>query len=183
LFVYTPLTSYRTKIEDEKRRGGAHLTAEQMKKEHNTNIKNFDRLESIRHAHNVKREERTDRMEDYLEVIFELINQKSYATTTDISESLNVSPPSVTKMIRRLYEQGYLNYEKYRGISLTQQGIKVAMSIHDRHSLLTEFLVILGVNEDIANIDAEGIEHHLHPETLKKLEDFVKQIKKKNSKS
>lgn len=57
------------------------------------------------------------------------------------------------------------------------------MSIHDRHSLLTEFLVILGVNEDIANIDAEGIEHHLHPETLKKLEDFVKQIKKKNSKS
>ena len=154
-----------------------------MKKEHDTNIKNIDRLESIRHAHNVKREERTDRMEDYLEVIFELIKQKSYATSIDISESLNVSSPSVTKMVRRLYEQGYLNYEKYRGISLTQQGTSVAISIHDRHSLLTEFLIMIGVNEDIANMDAEGIEHHVHPETSKKLEEFVKHIKKKNSKS
>jgi Mn-dependent DtxR family transcriptional regulator len=183
LFVYTQLISYRIKIEGEKRRGELYLTAEPMKKEHDTNIKNIDRLESIRHAHNVKREERTNRMEDYLEVIFELIKQKSYATSIDISESLNVSSPSVTKMVRRLYEQGYLNYEKYRGISLTQQGTSVAISIHDRHSLLTEFLIVIGVNEDIANMDAEGIEHHVHPETLKKLEEFVKHIKKKNSKS
>jgi Mn-dependent DtxR family transcriptional regulator len=105
-------------------------------------------------------------MEDYLEVIFELIKQKSYASSIDISESLNVSPPCVNKMIRRLYEQDYLNNEKYRGISLTQQGTIVAISIHEGHSLLTEFLITIGVNEDIANIDAEGIEHHVHPETL-----------------
>ena len=153
-----------------------------MKKEDEINIRNIDRLESIRHAHNAKREERTDRMEDYLEVIYELIEQKSYATPIDISESLNVSSPSVTKMVRRLYEQGYLNYEKYRGISLTQQGISVAINIHNRHSLLTEFLIMIGVNKDIANMDAEGIEHHVHSETLKKLEEFVKDIKKKNSK-
>ena len=60
-------------------------------------------------------------------------------------------------MVRRLYEQGYLNYEKYRGISLTQQGTSVAISIPDRHILLTEFLIIIGVNEDIANMDTEGI--------------------------
>jgi Mn-dependent DtxR family transcriptional regulator len=121
-------------------------------------------------------------MEDYLEVIYELIKQKSYATPADISESLKVSPPSVTKMVQRLYEQGYLNYEKYRGISLTQQGTSVATNIHNRRSLLTEFLIMLGVNKDIANLDAEGIELHVHPETLKKLEEFVGIIKKKDPK-
>jgi len=147
-----------------------------------SNIRNINRLESICHAHSVKKEERTDRMEDYLEVIYELIKQKGYATPVDISEYLNVSSPSVTKMVQRLYEQGYLNYEKYRGISLTQQGTSVAINIHNRHSLLTEFLIMIGINKDIANIDAEGIEHHVQPETLEKLEEFVRIVKKKDPK-
>jgi DtxR family transcriptional regulator, manganese transport regulator len=86
------------------------------------------------------------------------------------------------KMVRRLYEQGYLNYEKYRGISLTQQGTSVAIDIHNRHSPLTEFLIMIGVNKEIANMDAEGIDHHVHPETLKRLEEFVRIVKKKNPK-
>ncbi len=140
----------------------------------------INRLESIRDAQTGKKEKeyRTDRMEDYLEVIYELVQQKGYATTIDISQYLNVSSPSVTKMVQRLDESGYLKYEKYRGICLTQQGIDVAMSIHQRHSLLAEFLKMIGVDKDIANKDAEGIEHHLHPQTLKKLEEFVKTIKK-----
>jgi Mn-dependent DtxR family transcriptional regulator len=117
-------------------------------------------------------------MEDYLEVIYELIQQKGYATAIDISKYLNVSSPSVTKMIQRLCESGHLNYEKYRGISLTQQGTSVAANIHNSHSLLAEFLIMIGVDEYIANRDAEGIEHHLHQETVKKLEEFVKNIKK-----
>lgn len=142
----------------------------------------INRLESIRDAHIGKKEKeyRTDRMEDYLEVIYELVQQKGYATTIDISQYLNVSSPSVTKMVKRLDETGYLKYEKYRGICLTQQGIDVAMSIHQRHSLLAEFLKMIGVDKDIANKDAEGIEHHLHPQTLKKLEEFVKTIKKES---
>ena len=140
------------------------------------------RLESIRNAHNVKEEgeeeDRTDRMEDYLEVIYELVQQKGYATTIDISRCLNVSSPSVTKMMQRLDESRYLDYEKYRGIRLTQHGTDVAQNIHKRHSLLAEFLKMIGVDEDTANRDAEGIEHHLHPETLKKLEEFVKNVKK-----
>ena len=140
----------------------------------------INRLESIRDAHIGKKEKeyRTDRMEDYLEVIYELVQQKGYTTTIDISQYLNVSSPSVTKMVKRLDETGYLKYEKYRGICLTRQGIDVAMSIHQRHSLLAEFLKMIGVDKDIANKDAEGIEHHLHPQTLKKLEEFVKTIKK-----
>ena len=91
---------------------------------------NDDRLKVIRDAHNTKRDaaqdQHTDRMEDYLEVIYELINQKGYATAVDISESLNVSSPSVTKMLQRLDESNYLRYEKYRGINLTNEGISVA---------------------------------------------------------
>jgi Mn-dependent DtxR family transcriptional regulator len=117
-------------------------------------------------------------MEDYLEVIYELIQQKGYATTVDISNYLNVSSPSVTKMVQKLDETGHLKYEKYRGIVLTKEGTDVAQNIRDRHSLLVEFFKIIGVDYSTANIDAEGIEHHLHPETLKKLEEFVKAMRK-----
>jgi Mn-dependent DtxR family transcriptional regulator len=147
---------------------------------HESSLKST-RLESIRDANGVKRDDRTTRMEDYLEVIYELIEQKGYATTVDISKYLNVSSPSVTKMVQRLDESGHLNYEKYRGISLTHEGTFVAKSIRERHGLLADFFKIIGVDEDSANKDAEGIEHHLHPETLKKLEEFVR-IVKKNSK-
>ncbi|HJY10972.1 MAG TPA: transcriptional regulator MntR, partial [Nitrososphaeraceae archaeon] len=137
------------------------------------------RLESIRYANHVKKEEdnSTERMEDYLEVIYELVQQKGYATTIDISTYLNVSSPSVTKMVQKLNESGHLNYEKYRGIRLTDKGILVAKNIRERHGLLAEFLKMIGVDEDTANKDAEGIEHHLHPQTLKKLEEFVRHIK------
>ncbi len=133
---------------------------------------------AIREANSVKKDERTDRMEDYLEVIYELVERKGYATTVDISTYLNVSSPSVTKMVQRLDESGYLNYEKYRGIKLTAEGIHVARNIRNRHGLLAEFFKIIGVDEEIANNDAEGIEHHLHPQTIKKLEEFVRGLKK-----
>src|SRR5215467_2774753 len=143
---------------------------------------NDNRLRVIRNAHNSKRdpaeEQHTDRMEDYLEVIYELISQKGYATAVDISESLNVSSPSVTKMLQRLDESKYLRYEKYRGINLTNEGTAVAENIREKHRLLAEFFKMIGVDDNIANIDAEGIEHHLHPETLKKLQHFIKSFKK-----
>jgi len=143
---------------------------------------NEDRLKVIRAAHTTKREaaedQHTDRMEDYLEVIYELIRQKGYATAVDISESLNVSSPSVTKMLQRLNESKYLRYEKYRGINLTNEGTAVAENIREKHRLLAEFFKMIGVDENTANIDAEGIEHHLHPETLKRLQHFIKSFKK-----
>src|SRR5918994_1055744 len=140
----------------------------------------YTSLESIRYANHTKQEDAsTARMEDYLEVIYELVQYKGYATTIDISEYLNVSSPSVTKMAQKLNESGHLNYEKYRGIRLTEKGILVAKSIRERHGLLAEFLKIIGVDEDTANKDAEGIEHYLQPKTLGKLENFIKDIKQK----
>jgi DtxR family manganese transport transcriptional regulator len=135
------------------------------------------RLSSIRDANQVAREDRTDRMEDYLEVIYELVLQKGYATTIDISDYLNVSSPSVTWMTKKLDETGFLRYEKYRGISLTEKGIEVAKAIRKRHGILAEFFKMIGVRGDVANEDAEGIEHHLHSETLEKLEEFVDSLK------
>ncbi len=143
-----------------------------------TELEKDNRLVAIRDANNVKKDHRTDRMEDYLEVIYELVQQKGYATTVDISSYLNVSSPSVTKMMQKLDETGYLKYEKYRGIRLTNEGIRIARNIRNRHGLLAEFFKIIGVDEETANNDAEGIEHHLHPETMKRLEEFINELKK-----
>lgn len=143
-----------------------------------TGLDKDNRLDAIRYANSVKKEDRTDRMEDYLEVIYELIQEKGYATTVDISSYLNVSSPSVTKMMQKLDETGYLKYEKYRGIKLTNEGIRIARNMRNRHGLLAEFLMIIGIDEETANNDAEGIEHHLHPETMKKLEEFINELKK-----
>ena len=150
----------------------------------NDNDSDNDRLKLISDAHKieqraiVKEKQKTDRMEDYLEVIYELTKQKGYATQADISELLNVSSPSVTKMLQRLDENRYLKYEKYRGINLTQEGTDVAENIHERHTILSEFFKMIGVDENTANIDAEGIEHHIHSQTLKKLRELIVNHKK-----
>ena len=87
----------------------------------NMKEKRAERLESIKEAH---KSTKTDysRIEDYLEVISELVELKGYANTLDISRYLNVSAPSVTKMVQKLGDGGYLEYEKYRRINLTQKG-------------------------------------------------------------
>lgn len=133
-----------------------------------------DRLDSIREANSAKKTRYTYRIEDYLEVVYELVQLKGYATLVDIAECLNVRPPSVTKMMRRLDDKGLVEYVKYRGVRLTKVGVSVARQIHDRHSILSEFFKIIGVSEEVANRDAERIEHHLHSETVTRLEEFLK---------
>jgi len=135
------------------------------------------RLDSIRAAHESIREGSSTRMEDYLEVISELVELKGYATTLDISRYLNVSAPSVTKMLQRLDDGGYLEYEKYRGINLTQKGNQIADTIRQKHGILLEFFEILGIGSDTANRDAEGLEHHLNPKTIKQLRKFITFLK------
>ena len=116
-------------------------------------------------------------MEDYLEVIAELVEMKGYATTLDISRYLNVSAPSVTKMLKRLDENGFLEYEKYHGINLTDKGSNIAETIRQKHGILLEFFEILGIGHETANQDAEGIEHHLNPKTIKQLRKFITFLK------
>ncbi|KER06612.1 Transcriptional regulator MntR protein [Marine Group I thaumarchaeote SCGC AAA799-E16] len=139
--------------------------------------KNSKRLDSIKAAHQSERARSSTRMEDYLEIISELVELKGYATTLDISRHMNVSAPSVTKMLQRLDEGGYLEYEKYHGINLTKKGTEVAEGIRQKHGILLEFFEILGIGYDTANQDAEGIEHHLNPKTIKQLRKFITFLK------
>lgn len=135
------------------------------------------RLESIRAAHGIERGSSSPRMEDYLEVMAELVELKGYATTLDISRYMNVSAPSVTKMLHRLDDGGFLEYEKYHGINLTIKGRKLANSIRQRHGTLLEFFGMLGITGEAANQDAEGIEHHLNSETVSQLRKFITYLK------
>lgn len=139
--------------------------------------KDTERLESLRAAHETVRTGTSTRMEDYLEVILELVELKGYATTLDISRYMNVSAPSVTKMLQRLDENGYLEYEKYHGINLTHKGTQLADTIKQKHGILLEFFEILGIGHDTANQDAEGIEHHLNPKTIRQLRKFITFLK------
>jgi len=138
---------------------------------------NSKRLESIKAAHKTKKTISTTSEEDYLEVIAELVELKGYATTFDISRFMNVSPPSVTKMLQKLDEKKYLEYEKYHGINLTDIGRQVADTIRRKHSTLLEFFEILNIGQGIANQDTEGLEHHLNPKTIRQLRKYITFLK------
>jgi len=139
--------------------------------------KKSKRLESIKAAHQLEKSNFSTRMEDYLEIISELVELKGYATTLDISRYMHVSAPSVTKMLQRLDENGFLEYEKYHGINLTKKGIQLAQTVRQKHGILLDFFEILGVGYETANQDAEGIEHHLNPKTIKQLRKFITFLK------
>jgi Mn-dependent DtxR family transcriptional regulator len=115
----------------------------------------------------------TPSMEDYLEMIYKLIEQKGYARVSDIAEALDLHPSSVTKMIQKLDQGKYLVYEKYRGLVLTSKGKKMGKRLVDRHYLLEQFLRLIGVSEDFVYQDVEGIEHHLSPDSIFCLENLV----------
>ncbi len=111
--------------------------------------------------------------EDYLERIHELIEEKGYARVVDIASSLDVKQASVTSMVQKLGEMGYLNYEEYRGLILTDKGRAVARLIQKRHETLSRFFSLLGLDAKTQRQDIEGIEHYLSPATVAVLADLA----------
>ena len=111
--------------------------------------------------------------EDYLERIHELIEEKGYARVVDIASSLKVKQASVTSMVQKLDELGFLNYVKYRGLVLTDKGRAVATEIQQRHETLARFFSLFGLPAETQQRDIEGIEHHLSPATLEMLSDLT----------
>jgi Mn-dependent DtxR family transcriptional regulator len=111
--------------------------------------------------------------EDYLERIHELIQQKGYARVVDIASSLKVKQASDTSMVQKLAEAGYLKYEKYRGLILTDQGRGVAREIQNRHETLSRFFSLFGLDAETQKHDIEGIEHHLSPDTVQIVSDLA----------
>ncbi|MBQ0138177.1 MAG: transcriptional regulator MntR [Kurthia sp.] len=115
----------------------------------------------------------TPSMEDHIEQIYLLIDQKGYARVSDIAEALSVLPSSVTKMVQKLDKDDYLIYERYRGLSLTPKGMKLGKRLVDRHSLLERFLRLIGVDEELIYNDVEGIEHHLSWNSIDRIADLI----------
>jgi len=111
--------------------------------------------------------------EDYLEMISELIQEKGFAATSDIAERMNVTNSSATSIVKKLSKDGYVLYERYRGLALTESGKNLASKMKHYHETLTRLLLVLGIPEKIAKEDAEKIEHGLHSRSLTKLQDLV----------
>ena len=111
--------------------------------------------------------------EDYLERIHELIESKGNAHVADIAQSLNVGQPSVTSMVQKLADDGYLRYEKYRSLTLTDEGRVVAEKIRNRHAVLASFFTLFDLDDDTQARDIEGIEHHLSSDTLNTLANLT----------
>ena len=111
--------------------------------------------------------------EDYLERIHELMEAKGYARVIDIAHSLKVRQASVTSMVQKLADAGYLKYEKYRGLLLTDEGRVVAEKIRQRHATLKRFFTLFDLDPQTQDIDIEGIEHHLSPATVDCLADLA----------
>lgn len=113
-----------------------------------------------------RREHSTETAEDYAEAIADLIAANGEARAVDLARLLGVSHVTVIRTIARLQRDGYVSTKPYRSIFLTRKGARLAEDSRRRHEVVEQFLISLGVAEDVARSDAEGIEHHCSPETL-----------------
>ncbi|MGC9443511.1 MAG: metal-dependent transcriptional regulator [Candidatus Methanospirareceae archaeon] len=111
--------------------------------------------------------------EDYLEAILNVTEQKGYARVKDVATALQVRPPSVVEMLRKLDGQGFVVYQKYEGVRLTSRGNEIARVVKNRHETIRSFLELLNVPTKIADKDACVIEHDLEPKTIEQLKKFV----------
>ena len=125
------------------------------------------RYQRTRRAHSL------ETAEDYVEMIAELIGEVGEARVVDIAARLGVSHVTVVRTVGRLQRDGLVSTQPYRAIFLTDAGRKLAERSSERHAAVVAFLRALGISDEAAEVDAEGIEHHVGPETLAAFERFV----------
>ena len=124
----------------------------------------FDR---IRRAH------QSEVAEDYVEMIAELIEETGEARTVDLATRFGVTSPTVNAILQRLQREDLVETRPYRSIFLTDAGRALAEASRKRHKIVYDFLVSIGVPVQIAEEDAEGVEHHVSPETLAVFESIT----------
>lgn len=111
--------------------------------------------------------------EEYIEIICLLEREQGRAQTGMIAEAIDVKPPSVTEMLRKLEEKGLIIYEPYAGATLTPAGLEMARDLRQRHRTFADLLGLLGVDAGTAEADACQFEHHVSSETLEHLRLFL----------
>jgi len=116
--------------------------------------------------HSTRRAHRDETAEDYVEAIAQLIEERGSARVGELAEVMGVSHVTVTRIIARLCKEGLMTTEPHKPIYLTESGKAMAHESHERHLVVLRFLLAIGVEEKQAQIDAEGIEHHVSAETL-----------------
>jgi DtxR family transcriptional regulator, manganese transport regulator len=121
----------------------------------------------------VRKQHSTEAAEDYTELVYDIISSKGQARTCDIASALGVSHVTAVKTIQRLQVEGYLETAPYKPVTLTAKGQALALEFKKKHQVLVKFLKALGVSGRQAEIDAEGIEHHLSDETLACMQLFI----------
>lgn len=131
------------------------------------------RFEKLREEH------QTETAEDYVELIADLIEANGEARVVDLSQRFGVSHATVNKVIGRLKKEGLVNSQPYRSLFLTEQGAELAQTCKERHDVVVKFLRAIGISETTAELDAEGIEHHVSKETLGAFRDYIKTNKSK----
>lgn len=114
--------------------------------------------------------------EDYTELIYDLIARQGEARIGEIAHHLGISHVTAIRTVRRLQEEGYVETARQRPVLLTGKGRKLALFAKERHRVLVEFLVSLGVPAKVAETDAEGAEHHISAITLQKISEFLKRV-------
>lgn len=114
-------------------------------------------------------------LEDYTELIDDLMRERGEARVTDIAARMGVAHPTATKAIARLKREGLAVSRPYRGIFLTDKGADMAKRVRLRHRIVVDLLIAVGVPTEAAEMDAEGIEHHVSEATLAAFEDFLGQ--------
>ena len=113
-------------------------------------------------------------LEDYTELIADLIAASGEARTTDIARRMGVAHPTASKTIARLKREGLARAQPYRGIFLTEAGAAMANAVRQRHRLVVDLLVAVGAPREAAEADAEGIEHYVSAATLRAFEAFLR---------
>lgn len=112
-----------------------------------------------------------------MELLYSLQKKGERVHTNDVANALGINPASVTEVFHKLCDEGYIDYERYGGVTLTDKGRKVARETQKRHDALKEFLLLLGVKEDVAEKDACEMEHILHTSTMDMIVKFVEVIR------
>lgn len=123
----------------------------------------------VREAH------RRELIDDYVELISDLIIEVGEARQVDMAARLGVSQPTVAKMLKRLASVGLIEMIPCRGVFLTAEGERLAQESRERHQIVENFLLMLGISPEIARRDAEGMEHHVSKETLEAFSRFTQQ--------
>ena len=127
---------------------------------------------------NTENGELTQALEMYVKTIHELEEEFGAAAPSDIAEKLAVKAPSVTSALQKLDSLGMAEYQRYQHVNLTEKGRKIAEMLDKRNRTIRDFLLLIGVDEEIASSDACEIEHIVHKETIDKLAQFLRKQKK-----